>query len=167
MTMTRACPVRAWLHGIMNNVLFETMRTIRRQPAQESADSAAWERLAVDLHAARRDTVPSRLDVADCLAKLPSEYREVLQLRFTDGLESRRDSRSGLGISTGNARVRLCRAINAAKAIAGADPAGGPAMNPNDRRLQLDLVAARYLAALERDDFHRNGGHLAARPCRP
>jgi hypothetical protein len=26
-------------------------------------------------------------------------------------------------------------------------------MNPTDRRLQLDLAAARYLAALERDDF--------------
>src|SRR5690349_17966475 len=26
-------------------------------------------------------------------------------------------------------------------------------MNPTDRRLQLDLAAARYLAALERNDF--------------
>src|SRR5262245_32940901 len=31
--------------------------------------------------------------------------------------------------------------------------AGGHAMNPTERRLQLDLAAARYLDALDRDDF--------------
>src|SRR5262245_30633127 len=44
-----ARPVRAWLHGILNHVLSETARTLLRLPAQELADSAAWERLAVDL----------------------------------------------------------------------------------------------------------------------
>src|SRR5262249_40944108 len=35
----------------------------------------------------------------------------------------------------------------------GRRPGGGLAMNPTDRRLIIDLTAARYLHALERDDF--------------
>jgi RNA polymerase sigma factor (sigma-70 family) len=114
-------PVGPWLHGIMNNVLSETTRSLRRAPAQESADAAAWEQLAVDLTSDVADVVPSRLDVAGYMEKLPPEHREVLLLRFYDGL-SHDDIANRLGISPGNARVRLCRALNAAKVIAGATP---------------------------------------------
>jgi RNA polymerase sigma-70 factor, ECF subfamily len=114
-------PVRPWLHGIMTNVLSETTRSLRRFPAQESADAAAWERLADDLAPDAADVVPNRLAVAAYLAKLPPEHREVLQLRFYDGL-SHDEIAVRLCISPGNARVRLCRALNAAKAIAGAAP---------------------------------------------
>jgi RNA polymerase sigma-70 factor (ECF subfamily) len=113
--------VPPWLHGIMNNVLSETTRSLRRSPAQESADPAAWERLAVDLAPDAADVVPNRLDVAGYMAKLAPEHREVLQLRFYDGL-SHDEIAVRLGISQGNARVRLCRALNAAKVIAGAAP---------------------------------------------
>ena len=114
-------PVRPWLHGIMTNVLSETARSLRRSPAQESADADEWERLAVDLTPDAADVVLKRLDVASYLAKVPPEHREVLQLRFYDGL-SHYEIGVRLGISAGNARVRLCRALNAAKAIAGAAP---------------------------------------------
>jgi RNA polymerase sigma-70 factor (ECF subfamily) len=113
--------VRPWLHGILTHVLFETTRSLRRSPAQESADPAEWERLAVDLTPAATDVVPKCLDVAGYLAKLLPEHREVVKLRFYDGL-SHDEIAVRLGISPGNARVRLCRALNAVKAIAGAVP---------------------------------------------
>src|SRR5437016_2460944 len=37
-----ARPVRPWLHGIMNNVLLESSRALRRSPGQEVPDTAAW-----------------------------------------------------------------------------------------------------------------------------
>jgi RNA polymerase sigma-70 factor (ECF subfamily) len=111
-------PVGPWLHGIMTNVLCETTRSLRRSPAQESADADVWERLAVDLTPNAADVVLNRLDVAGYLAKLPPEHREVLQLRFYDGL-SHDEIAVRLSISPANARVRLCRALNSAKAIAG------------------------------------------------
>ena len=107
--------------GLWCNVLCEATRSLRRFPAQESADAAAWEQIAVDRTPSAAHTVPIRLDAADCLAKLPPEHREVLQLRFNDGL-SHDEIAVRLGISPGNARVRLCRAINVARAQAGAAP---------------------------------------------
>jgi RNA polymerase sigma-70 factor (ECF subfamily) len=116
-----AQPVRPWLHGILNNVLSEMTRSLRRSPAQESADAAAWEQLAVDFTTDAAQVVPNRLDVAGYLAQLPPEHREMLQLRFYGGL-SHDEIAIRQGISLVNARVRLCRALIAAKAIAGAAP---------------------------------------------
>jgi RNA polymerase sigma factor (sigma-70 family) len=116
-----ARPVRPWLHGIMNNVLSETTRSLWRSPAQEPADTAAWERLVVDLASDAADIVLSRLDVAGYLAKLPPEHKEVLELRFYEGL-NHESLAARLGISIGNARVRLCRALNAMRVIAGVAP---------------------------------------------
>jgi RNA polymerase sigma-70 factor, ECF subfamily len=117
-------PVRPWLHGILTNVLAETTQSLRRSPAQESEDAAEWERLAVDLAPDAAEVVPKLLDVAGYLAKLSPEHREMLQLRFYDGL-SHDEIAVRLGISPGNARVRLCRALNAVKALAGAAPREG------------------------------------------
>jgi RNA polymerase sigma-70 factor (ECF subfamily) len=114
-------PVRPWLHGIMAHVLSETTRSLRRSPAQESADTEEWERLAIDLASDAADVVPNQLDMASYLAKLPPEHEEILQLRFYDGL-SHSEIAVRLGISCGYARVRLCRALNALKKIAGATP---------------------------------------------
>jgi uncharacterized protein YaiI (UPF0178 family)/DNA-directed RNA polymerase specialized sigma24 family protein len=91
-------PVRPWLHGIMVNVLFEATRSLRHFPAQESAEAAEWERLAVDLTPTAADVVPARLDVAAYLANLPPEHREVLAsalhisgvLTHANGLRGRR-----------------------------------------------------------------------------
>jgi RNA polymerase sigma-70 factor (ECF subfamily) len=110
--------VRAWLHGIMDNVLLETARSLGRQPAQPPERAGAWERLAADLTPDAAEAVPDRLAIADYLARLPAEHRQMLQLRFYGGL-SHEEIAIRLGISPGNARVRLCRALAAAKALAG------------------------------------------------
>ncbi len=113
--------VRGWLHGIMNRVLSETARSLGRQPAQAPPDAAAWEQLAADLTPRAAEAVPDRLTAADYLARLPAEHRQVLQLRFYDGL-SHEEIAARLGLSAGNARVRLCRALLAAKVLAGVRP---------------------------------------------
>jgi RNA polymerase sigma factor (sigma-70 family) len=113
--------VRAWLHGIMDNVLLETARSLGRQPAQPPERAGAWERLAADLAPDAAEAVPDRLAVADYLGWLPAEHEEVLRLRFFESL-SHHEIAARLGISAGNARVRVCRALAAAKALAGVSP---------------------------------------------
>jgi RNA polymerase sigma factor (sigma-70 family) len=114
-------PVRPWLHGILMKVLSEMTRALRHSPAQEQADEGARERFAADLARDAAETVQHLLDAAAYLAKLPSELQEILRLRFFDDL-SHDEIAVRLAISPGNARVRLCRALNAAKVIAGAPP---------------------------------------------
>ncbi len=117
-------PVRPWLHGIMNLVLCETIRGVRRAPAQELKDAAAWEALAIDLTPDVAETVPNRLAISDYLAGLREEERQVVELRFDQGL-SHDEIATRLGITSGNARVRLSRALVALKAHAGGTLAGG------------------------------------------
>jgi RNA polymerase sigma-70 factor (ECF subfamily) len=114
-------PIRGWLHGIMAKVLFEIARSLGRQPAQSPEDSAAWERLAADLRPQAVEAVPDRLAVSEYLARLPVEHRRILELRFLDGL-SHNEIATRLGISPVNARVRLSRALAAAKVRAGVSP---------------------------------------------
>jgi RNA polymerase sigma factor (sigma-70 family) len=118
-------PLRPWLHGIMTNVVKETVRGEMGLPVQESANAAAWEKLAVDLSPDIAETVPNRLDAAGYLAKLPAEIREVITLRYYEGL-SHEQIAAKFGISAGNARVKLCRALSALKAIAGCGQEGRP-----------------------------------------
>src|SRR5207237_5740412 len=61
--------VAAWLHGILVNVLFETVRELRRRPAQPPDDSAAWDRLASVLSPAD-EPAGDRLDAAGILSRL-------------------------------------------------------------------------------------------------
>jgi DNA-directed RNA polymerase specialized sigma24 family protein len=55
------------------------------------------------------------------LSRLSADQRTVLELRFGEGLEHA-DIATRLGISSGCARVRVCRALAAAKAVAGVAP---------------------------------------------
>ena len=105
----------------MNNVLFETARSLRKLPAQEPVDSASWERLAIDLRASGVEDVVDRLTSADYLALLLADQQEILRLRYLEDL-SFAEIASRLKISEGNARIRLFRALAAAKAIVGAGP---------------------------------------------
>jgi RNA polymerase sigma-70 factor (ECF subfamily) len=116
-----ARPVRPWLHGIMNHVLSETARSVRRSPIQEPAELAAWEQLAVDLKPNPADITANQAEVASYLSKLIPEHRELLMLRYYEALDHSQIA-ARLGISVGNARVRLCRALIAAKMIAGVIP---------------------------------------------
>jgi RNA polymerase sigma factor (sigma-70 family) len=105
----------------MNKVLLEMVRSLRGLPAQEPAEAAAWERLTADLAALAPEAVLNRMAAEDYLGRLPAEQRELLRLRFYEGLDHD-EIAARLGISTGSARVRLCRALAALKAIAGAGP---------------------------------------------
>jgi RNA polymerase sigma-70 factor (ECF subfamily) len=111
-------PVRPWLHGIMNKVLCETIRGEQSLPSQELSDAAAWEALAIDLTPDVAETVPNRLAVADYLARVNAEERQVLHLRYFENL-SHEEIAVCLHITLGNARVRLYRAIAALKVVAG------------------------------------------------
>ena len=113
-----AGPVRAWLHGIMNNVLRETTRSVSKLPVQAVADLDAWEQLTGAFAPDTSEAVRDRLAVDDYLSRLSAEQRELLQLRFCDHL-SYEEIAGRLGISSANARVRVCRALIAAKGIAG------------------------------------------------
>ena len=118
---SNAGSVSGWLHGLMNNVLRETIRSLCKMPAQEPEDKAAWERLAIDLTPSAVESVSERLAAADYLARLTPEQRELLRLRFEEDL-SHEEISTRLGISPGNARVRLSRALTALKVIAGVGP---------------------------------------------
>jgi RNA polymerase sigma factor (sigma-70 family) len=113
--------VRGWLHGLMNKVLAETARTLCRQPVQALEDTTAWEQLAKDLAPQAAEAVPDRLAAADYMDRLPAEHRQILQLRFYDDLTPK-EIAAHLGISPGHARVLLCRALAAARALAGVSP---------------------------------------------
>lgn len=111
----------AWLHGILNFVLNEFVDSFFRLPSQESAHPEAWEALAATLNSDTMVAFPDHLDLASLLAKLPPEHKEIIQLKFSDGL-AHSEIATRLGISRANARVRLCRALVAARTSAGVAP---------------------------------------------
>jgi RNA polymerase sigma factor (sigma-70 family) len=113
--------VSAWLHGIMNKVLHLVARSLRRRPVQAPDNQIAWDRLATTLCPASAEPSGDRLDAAVILSRLSADQRTVLDLWFFEGLDHAAIA-DRLGISYVNARVRLCRALAAAKAIVGVAP---------------------------------------------
>jgi RNA polymerase sigma factor (sigma-70 family) len=110
--------VAAWVHGFVVNVAYSHARAVRRGA---TADPAAWDRLAADL-APPADAADARLDLPVYLDRLTPDQRAILDFRYRDGLDG--DALAArLGISSGAARVRLCRALDAARIVAGATPA--------------------------------------------
>jgi RNA polymerase sigma-70 factor, ECF subfamily len=110
--------VHGWLHGILNYVLAEMIKSHACAPAQESAHPEAWEALTATLDSDATESLAAHLDLTVLLAKLPPEHKEIIQLKFYEDL-AHAEIAARLGISNGNARVRLCRALAAAKKIAG------------------------------------------------
>ncbi len=110
-----------WLHGILVNVLKQTARALRRRPVQAPANLDDWDRTRAALLPATAEPAGVGLDAAVILSRLPTDHRAILDLRFREGLANA-EIASRLGISRGYARVRLCRALSAAKAIVGATP---------------------------------------------
>jgi RNA polymerase sigma factor (sigma-70 family) len=108
----------AWLHGILHYVLVENVDAFVRSPSQESAHPEAWAALAATLNSDAAEALPDHLDIASLMAKLTPEHKEIIQLRFSDGL-AHSEIAARLGITTVNTRVRLCRALTAARTIAG------------------------------------------------
>lgn len=104
--------VAAWLHGILECVLHEQCRTLRKQPAQPSADQGAWEGLGACL--ATPDESP---DLAALLALLPEEHRRTVVMHHLDGMTHEQIAAEHR-ISVGNSRVRLARAMRELKRLA-------------------------------------------------
>jgi RNA polymerase sigma factor (sigma-70 family) len=107
--------VHAWMHGILINVLREMARCRGRQRVGPPSEPGEWECLAKGLSA---EAVAARLDAASLLARLSEDQRTILAWRYWDDL-SAEEIAGQLGISVCNARVRLCRALRAAKDVAG------------------------------------------------
>lgn len=109
--------VAAWLHGILERVLHELCRSLRKQPAQPAADPAAWDNLA-----ARMSGPDGIAELAPLLARLTDEQRRIIALHHLDGMSHERIA-AELGISVGNSRLRLARAMRALRDLA--DKEGG------------------------------------------
>jgi RNA polymerase sigma factor (sigma-70 family) len=109
-----------WLHGILVNVLREHTRDCRRQPGPLPGDLDGWSGLQTRLPPPA-DEFADRHDTAFYLAGLSEDQRQVIDLRYRACLSSQQIA-DRLGISVGNARVRLSRAIRALKAGAGVFP---------------------------------------------
>ncbi len=103
--------VAGWIHGILNKVLLESCRTLRKQPIQPPTDTADWESLGARLAS---DTAA---DLAELLCCLPEEQRQLVAWHHLDGL-SHREIAERVGVSEAAARVQLCRAMKALKQIA-------------------------------------------------
>lgn len=111
--------VAGWAHGILVRVAYSQARAVRRQAGQP-ADTAKWEQLATDL-SDPADAVDATLDAPVYLARLTTDQRALLDMRHRDGLELDQIA-ARLGISPGAVRVRLCRALAAARDAAGLTP---------------------------------------------
>jgi RNA polymerase sigma-70 factor (ECF subfamily) len=101
---------RGWLHGILDRVVSERCRALRKLPAQPPADPAAW-----DVVAACLEDDPDTL--AELLDRLPADQRLIVTLHHLDGLTHRQIGER-LGISEQNSRVRLARAMLGLKRLA-------------------------------------------------
>lgn len=112
--------VIGWTHGILVRVAYSQARSVRRQ-ASQPADPAKWELLATDLSAPLADAADASLDIPVYLARLTPDQRGLLDMRYRDGLELDQIA-VRLGISREAVRVRMCRALAAARDAAGLTP---------------------------------------------
>ncbi|GAA0967794.1 ECF RNA polymerase sigma factor SigE [Nocardioides aquaticus] len=101
---------RAWLFGIARHVVAGEHRRARRQ--RESAQRWGTRR---DLEPDAEERATERLDaerdgrrVLEQVSRLPEGLRAVVELVLVDGLDLS-DAADALGITVGNARVRLHR----------------------------------------------------------
>jgi RNA polymerase sigma-70 factor (ECF subfamily) len=112
--------VAAWAHGILVRAAYSQTRSVRRGAGQP-ADPGQWDRRAAVTGSVPAEAADAGLDLPVYLAKLTPDQRAILDLRYRDALELEQIA-SQLGISTGAARVRLCRALAAARTAAGVTP---------------------------------------------
>src|SRR5262249_50887908 len=115
---TQGKTVAAWMHGILERVLHERCRSLRKQPVQPAANPAAWDSLA-----ARMSDADGSAELTSLLARLPEEQRQIITLHHLDGL-SHEQIAAEFKISVGCSRVRLARAMTELKRLAAEE--GGP-----------------------------------------
>ncbi len=112
-------PAVPWLMGIAARVLQGRRRDwvrTRRVVPQSDVGKDAWDVVLDRLSGATELSEANRLDVENVLAQLEPQAREVIVLRFYQGLDGHELAQALNAPSAGAARVRLCRALQAFRA---------------------------------------------------
>jgi RNA polymerase sigma-70 factor, ECF subfamily len=102
--------VAAWLHGILELVMYEHCRTLHKQPAQPDANPAAWDAMAEHF-------ASDSVELNELLNALSADQRRIVTMHHLDGLGHEQIA-AELGISVGNSRVRVARAMIALRELA-------------------------------------------------
>jgi RNA polymerase sigma factor (sigma-70 family) len=107
----------AWLRGIAARLLFNHRRAearARRLIPAAALGEQAWAAALEQVCTAPADAaVAGRLDLEQALTRISPEERRIIEFRYYQGLDGE-ELAATLGVSsTGAARVRLCRALQA------------------------------------------------------
>jgi RNA polymerase sigma-70 factor, ECF subfamily len=108
------CSFSTWLHRIAHNAVVDYHRAAR---PQSSLDAEPAQELAAESSADPASS-PEHLDLRAGLARLPAEQRELLVLRFVDGLAHEQVA-TLVGKSAGACRVLQHRALRALARLLG------------------------------------------------
>jgi RNA polymerase sigma-70 factor (ECF subfamily) len=109
--------VRTWLSAIARHKVADYYRSRERNPATVALDAVTDRATA---HVTWEERTLDRALVREVLLSLPDHYREVLLLRFAEGLKFK-DVATALGISLEAAKSRYRRAVAAAAEALGED----------------------------------------------
>jgi RNA polymerase sigma-70 factor (ECF subfamily) len=110
----------AWLIGFALRILQEQRRS-RRVVVQSDLGDEAWRGVLEELSSADdADAATVRLDIRQALARLEDKQRDILELRYFSGLDGEELARAVDAPTSGAARVRLARALQALRAAFGA-----------------------------------------------
>lgn len=100
--------IARWLYQTADTTIADYWRRFYRYPAADPPEDRAD--LREDFF---QEEEPAATRVAEILAKLPENYRRVLELRFMEGL-SIKETAQRMGISESNAKVLQHRALRMA-----------------------------------------------------
>ncbi len=111
----------AWIRGIAVKLLLARRRSEGRGRRCVSAavlGAEAWTAALEQLHINSDDTVVAdRLDLERALSRISSGERQVLELRYYQGLDGEQLAGALGGLTPGAARVRVCRALQALRTV--------------------------------------------------
>lgn len=124
-TFTTGRAVGPWLHGILVKVVLEEHRAAQRQPAQQPVESTRWENSIAAPDGPDGDAIATRAMAERCLNRLTASDREIVRMRFFDGL-GLQEIAERLNITHTAARARFSRAMKRLHELA-------ETSNPEDR----------------------------------
>jgi RNA polymerase sigma-70 factor, ECF subfamily len=107
-------PIRAWLLTILRNLFINSYRSRARSPYALSLDALENPDPILPVQSGSERQVFARMENAalhQAIAKLPSDYREVLMLSDLSGMNYQEISER-VGVPVGTVRSRLSRARN-------------------------------------------------------
>jgi RNA polymerase sigma factor (sigma-70 family) len=110
----------AWLMGFALRILLEQQRGARRTVVQSDLGDEGWQVVVADLCTAdSAETATLRLDIRQALARLKEEQRRAIELRYFEGLDGDELAQALNAPTSGAARVRLARALQALRTAFG------------------------------------------------